>query len=458
VCTPTRYALLTGQHPLRIGRHVGVVFNLNDEMLPAGRRTVADVLRGAGYRTGMVGKWHLGFTVPTTDGLPVREGQFGANIDWTGRISGGPTDHGFDYAFGHFASADIPPYKFFENDAWVSPQSVWVAGSSAFGVDFMRPGWADAGWDPTLVVRELRERAVEFLLEHAGGPAPFFLYAPLPAPHTPTAPHPDFRSTTPHRYTDYVAEVDDFVGRLVAALETRGALAETLFVFASDNGATASSSAPDHRATGLLQGTPLRGQKGDAWEGGHRVPFIVRWGDGTRSGSWIRPGTVNHALVDLGDFFATAAALAGEPLGAGEGEDSFNLLPTLIGPWAGRQVRTEQFSTSLGGAVAVRHVDWRGREWKLIFSDGSGGGFSAPAGSVYTTSAPIPRFGSHQLYELSADPGESRNLLDRGASFGSWWRANALRRWLVESLERGRSAPVLPPAARPGRRGLRPLR
>lgn len=442
VCTPSRYALLTGEHPYRIGRHVGVAGALDDEVIPAGRRTVAGLLRDRGYRTAMIGKWHLGFRVPSLDGQRPQADLPQSNVDWGAPIEGGPLDHGFDHAWGLFASADIPPYKIFENDGWLSAENVWLSGADAFGLDFMRPGQADPDWDPRTLTRRVRDRAADWIRENAGGEQPLFLYLSLPAPHTPTAPHPDFEGTTPYLYTDFVREVDDVVGRIVSTLDEEGILEDSLVFFTSDNGANGNNgNRLDHQATGVLDGVPLRGQKGDAWEGGHRVPLVVRWGDGTSTGSAVRPNSIHDGLVDLTDLMATLASVCGAVLGDDEGVDSYDLGPVLLGGPEAPAARAGLFGTSSMGVFRIQGTAARGRQPKLILGDGSGGEFSLPSGTVLDPFEVPPGTDAVQLYDLGRDPGETRDLLSDGGTPVGRRVAFRLRGRLLDWLESGRSAP-----------------
>ena len=456
VCSPTRYALLTGQYGYRTGV-VSAVSGYADGVIDPSIVTVAEMLQEAGYTTSMSGKWHLGLGLTSIRG----------HADWSQGVKDGPTAHGFDTMFGLPASIDMPPYKFLKNDQFLHHSSEWLNGPVA-GIAG-GSGWADSDWAFHLVNRRVTVNAVEFIENRQGKDDPFFLYVPLPAPHKPASPHPDFHFTQENRYLDYVAEVDDTVGRIVKALEDISAIDNTLIIFASDNGARAdranrhghigtgfragvvgATSVPlptrGNVGMGFRSGVMLRGQKGDIYEGGHRVPFIVRWGDGTDEGSVIGRGLINNELIDTSDFYATAAAIAGMPLAVNQAGDSINMLPTLLGDGTDLNLRRSMITTSQAGAVLIRHDDEDGNQWKLIYSDGSGGFLNVQRTPVGTTLDPldgITDYRNLQLFNLANDPGESLNLLLNGGTRLNRTVADHLHALMVRYLNTGRSRPVL---------------
>lgn len=437
ICSPTRYGIMTGDHPVRAGREAEFQTKYNDVYIKKETRTIGNILKSAGYVTGYVGKWHLGYTVKNADGSIPNGSATDKNItpDWSKGITNHPGDRGFDYAFGHTSSADIPPYKYFDNNNWIDTQSVWItktevladgrADTPADGsnIGTMRSGWADRDWDFNQIQRRLEEKAVEFLKERAGEPEPFFLFLAPSAPHTPHTPHPDIQGKTPHNYTDAVNEVDSMLGAIVAELKTQGILKNTFIVITSDNGANNDSrrinisGKPDHFGTGVLWGVNIKGMKQDAYEGGHRVPFIARWGDGTPEGSTIKPGTENNELINLQDLFRTTATMAGATFADSEGVDSWNMLPAFFGNGQVLPVREAQFSISRKGHWALTKQYPDGSEWKLIFSSGSGGK-TGPSG---TPVDPTKNFASIdinnlQLFNMKTDWVEKTNVLSDGIS------------------------------------------
>ncbi len=379
VCVPTRYGLLTGRYPFRMPHR-------NGPLLDANQLTIGGLLKRHGYKTACVGKWHLGFEQEKSP----RTGQ---------QLQGGPIDHGFDNYFGIPASLDIPPYYFIEDDRCLAAPSNQIEANYSDDVTriqgaFWRAGGIAPGFRHIDVLPKFVERAVAFIDREPQTDAgqPFFLYLALPAPHTPWLPLPEFQGKTAcGDYGDFAAQVDAGVGRVLAALERRDANRNTLVIFTSDNGPVwypADVERYGHRSTG-----ELRGMKGDAWEGGHRMPFIAKWP------GRISPGTTTDQLVCHTDLLATFAAIVGEQLDEGQITDSYDISPFLFGDAPPKRARNTLISQSSKHVLAIR----RGH-WKLIPQLGSGG-FSVPSQGNTTEDGP-----RGQLYDLSQDLGETRNL------------------------------------------------
>jgi arylsulfatase A len=421
VCSPTRYGILTGRYCWRSRLKKGVLVPWDKPLIEQGRLTVAQLFRDAGYRTACIGKWHLGWDWPTRDGEPLNSRSTGASVDFTKPIGGGPTTVGFDYYFGD----DVPnyqPYCFIENDRTVGIPTE-MKPDSMFG----HAGVMLEGWELEAVMPTLTEKAVEYVQTHARDPEgkPFFLYFPLTAPHTPIAPAEEFRGRSQAgAYGDYVAQVDHSVGEVLRALERSGAADNTLVIFTSDNGSPGrdgtdmSGRINSVRRYGHNPSRPWRGIKSDAWDGGHRVPFIARWP------GRIPAGRVTAELICQVDFMATVAAILGEQLPANAGEDSHNLLPVLHGETLDQPLREAVIHHSGQGLFCVRQG-----KWKLILGLGAGG-FSGP---IFP---PKPGEPKGQLYDLHADPAEENNVYDQHPE---------IVQKLTELLERykrtGRSAP-----------------
>ncbi|MFT6362156.1 MAG: arylsulfatase A-like enzyme [Planctomycetota bacterium] len=381
VCTPTRYGLLTGRYAWRSSLKSGVLWGNSPALIEPERQTVASLLRDAGYETACIGKWHLGFG----DQDPV---------DYDARLDPGPLDLGFDRFFGIPASLDIPPYLFIEGDRSVQPLTTNIEGSSmarSGGGGFWREGEIAEGFRHEEVLDRILSESQIFLGEQAAmeDPTPFFLYVPLTAPHTPWLPTPKFRGTSEAgTYGDFVAQVDDALGQLLDTLDELDLADNTLVIFTSDNGSHWTLDDIDefgHRANDTW-----RGQKADIHEGGHRVPFLVRWPGQVPAGS-ARPD-----LLVLTDLFATFASITNQTPAAGAGEDSYDALPVLRDLAIDEPVRDHAVHHSLNGVFALRE----GR-WKLIEGKGSGGFTGVP-----TTEDDPPG----QLYDLRLDPGEATNL------------------------------------------------
>lgn len=414
VCTPTRYGLLAGRYAWRSRLKSGVLDGFDPPLIEPGRPTVADFLRAQGYRTAAVGKWHLGFAWLTQDGQVVASrgsasGGFrpGYDVDFARDLAGGPLDHGFDEYFGISASLDMSPYCFIEdrravgNPSEQTPEQRDLLLNQVPGV--RAPGFTLAG-----VLPALTQRAVSFIETRGRSPQqPFFLYLPLTSPHLPIVPNKEWHGKSGvGDYGDFVMETDATVGAVLDALDRAKLADDTLVIFTSDNGglwhdwdAKEADDVAGYKTTargkyarerGHQGNAHLRGTKADIWEGGHRVPFIVRWP------GKVKAGTTSAALVELNDLFATLAAITRRPLPAQSAEDSFSFLPALTGRPAARRFAVHH---SVQGLFALRE-----ERWKFVPARGSGG-FSTPK-----TVAPAAGEAEGQLYDLVADPSETRNL------------------------------------------------
>ena len=384
VCTPTRYGLLTGRYAWRTRLKSGVLWGYSPHLIDTKRMTIASLLKAKGYRTGCVGKWHLGLGKAK-------------KTDYFKPLHPCPNDHGFDYFFGIPASLDMDPYVYVENDRVVAKPTKTVKGSTQVrrgGKGFWRGGGIAPGFKHDEVLPKITEKAVAFIERHAKKRAgkPFFLYFPLSAPHTPWLPlKPNRGRSKAGAYGDFVTQVDDTVGKVLATLDRLKLTKNTLVILTSDNGAHWTPA--DKKKFGHLANRHLRGQKADAWEGGHRVPFLVRWP------GVVKPGTTSDALLCLTDIFATASHIVGSALPRNAGEDSFSFLPVLKGARTKRPIRDAIVHHSLSGVFAIRKG-----EWKLIAGLGSGG-FSKPR-----RRKPKPGEPSGQLYNLAKDASETKNV------------------------------------------------
>lgn len=397
VCTPTRYALLTGRYAWRTSLKSGVLWGYSPLLIDPSLATLPSLLQSAGYYTAAVGKWHLGFTNNEPNFYAHPDEQQGG-LGTGSRIAPGPNEVGFDYFFGIPASLDMKPYLYVENRRPVRPLTGRLAEGSTSrrggGSGFWRKGEIAEGFDHRSVLSTLTGRAVEQIADHAANSAerPFFLYFALTAPHTPWLPDPQFQGTTgAGHYGDFVAHVDSVVGQVIDALAEAGVEERTLVIVTSDNGAHWTES--DKEEFNHLANGSLRGQKGDIHEGGHRVPLIVRW-----------PGNVpanvsNDHLVSLMDLGATLASLLGLDLPENAAEDSADFSATLLGRHREQPPRPALINHSFHGMFAIREGPW-----KLIDGLGSGG-FTPPQQVDPEAGGPAV-----QLYNLESDPGETLNL------------------------------------------------
>ncbi len=405
VCTPTRYGLMTGRFCWRTPLARSVLWPWDPPLIEADRLTLPQMLRSRGYATACIGKWHLGWDWPLEGGGYVTDefsghtiprnqrDAFGARIDFSRATRGGPTDRGFDFYFGDDVP-NFPPYCFIENQRTVGIPTV-PKPDDMFG----HAGPALAAWDLSLVLPTLAQRAAAYIESHGAAPTrqPFFLYLSLTAPHTPIAPSPHFTGKSQAgAYGDFVHEVDWVVGEVVDALSRTELASDTLLIFTSDNGS------PQRDGTGMSgpvgsvkeygydPSRPWRGMKADAWEAGHRVPFIARWPGHTSAG-----GTCDEPII-LTDLMRTIAGIIGHDLPDNAAEDSFDILPALAGADLDAPIHDVLVHHSSQGVFAIRE----GR-WKLILGRGSGG---------FTRFTPAADAPPGQLYDLEQDPTESNNV------------------------------------------------
>ena len=383
VCTPSRYGLLTGRYYWRLGLERGGLNGDSACIVEPERVTLASMLRDRGYHTACVGKWHLG--MGTTE-----------PADYSKPLTPNPTTLGFDYYFGIPASLDMAPYLYFENDRAVIPPTERIEGTPYGSAEFFRGGGIAPGFRHEDVLPTLTKKAIDIIDAHDAGEAPLFLYFPMTAPHTPWVPVGEaVGKSAAGKYGDFVWQVDHSIGAVVDAIDRNGLTDDTLVIVASDNGGLQSwlPKEFDHRCNG-----PWRGQKADAWEGGHRVPFMVRWP------GRVAADSVSDATFCTVDTMATLAALTGDPLPVRDpesslrvAEDSVDLLSAWLGDGPGRETLVVQSSA---GLYTVRHEGW-----KLIAGLGGGG-----LGWKATEHQAAPDGPTGELFHLDVDPGETTNL------------------------------------------------
>lgn len=406
VCTPTRYGVLTGRYNWRSRLKQMVLWGFSKPLIEPGRETVASMLKENGYTTAMIGKWHLGMNMPTTNGKAALK--TGENVNWKGTIEDGPVAVGFDRFWGISASLDMPPYIWIDQDRFVGECTTTKA--------FHREGPAHADFEAVDVLPTLTEKAVAYVSEQAKTEQPFFLYMPLNSPHTPIVPSLKFQGKSAlGPYGDFVMETDWSIGEVVKAVEQAGIADHTLIIVTADNGC--SSAARDGFAdkkqlkfrmdkavtedpNGHYASDIYRGYKADLYEGGHRVPFIARW-DGQ-----VKAGSVSDDPVCLVDLFATCAEIVGAEVDDATAEDSVSILPILTGKAIG-PIREAVVHHSINGSFAIRQG-----KWKLAFCPGSGG-WSNPRPAGRNKSKDWSKLTDDewvQLFDLEADPVELKNL------------------------------------------------
>jgi arylsulfatase A-like enzyme len=425
-CSPSRYTLLTGRYHWRTSLQSGIVGVWGKPLISETRLTIAELARRQGYRTACFGKWHLGHDWPIEpELLPLFNG-FGGQAGGGGqvteqisaahrqawqavfsqRIPGGPITRGFDEYFG----TDVPnwpPYCFIEGDRTVGIPDRLLPAENFVKNQASLQGPALENWSLQAVLPALAERAERFIQQQSAAQQPFLMYLPLTSPHTPLAVNEQWRgrSGLNSDYADLVMETDAVVGRVLDSLEHAGLTEDTLVIFTSDNGCASYIGVPPLEAQGHFPSGPFRDYKASVYEGGHRVPFVIRWPQA------ITPGTVCSQLVHQADVMATLADILQVPLPPDAGEDSFSLLPLLQG--GSTPVRTQSVNTACNGLPSYREGPW-----KLILQA------DAAAGTAV------------QLYNLDQDPREASNMAGREPE-----RAAAMRQAFEQLIVAGRSTP-----------------
>ncbi len=388
VCSPTRYGLLTGRYNWRSRLKRGIVGKWERPLIADARLTLPEMFRAQGYATCMIGKWHLGWNWPKKGGGVTQKLD---EIDFTKPISGGPNSHGFDYYFGDDVP-NWPPYAWRENERLIGTPSTQMKQGTMIGVS---AGPAVADWDFSAVLLEYGKRCSEYVRGRKEKEQPFFLYFPMPSPHTPIAPGGKFKGITGiSPYADFLVESDWAVGEIMKALDETGQADNTVVFFTCDNGTSPQANFPQLDAAGVHLNANWRGWKADAYEGGHRVPFIVRWP------GRIKPGTRSDETIVLTDIMASCAGILGTELSANIAEDSVNLLPVLRGRKFEKPLHDVVIHHSGSGHFAIRKS-----QWKLLLCRGSGGW--SPPREAEAAEQKLPML---QLYDLSSDPSESKNL------------------------------------------------
>ncbi|MEJ7830176.1 MAG: arylsulfatase [Segetibacter sp.] len=380
-CVPSRYGLMTGQYPLRKTMDVK-----KGGLIAQNQITIASLLKRNGYHTGMIGKWHLGF-----EGVSDWD-----KADFSQPLHGGPADHGFDYFYGMHASLDIPPYFFVENKRVVEAPTNSIAENQSPGATttisgaFWRGGKIAPGFKHEEVLPTLTKKAVSFIENHVREKKqqPFFLYFALTGPHTPWLAQEQFQGKSKAgEYGDFTMQVDYTVGEVLKTLEKLGIKNNTLVIFTSNNGPVwfkEDIQKFSHQAAG-----PFRGMKLDAYEGAHRIPFIVRWP------GKIKPNSSSSQLLGFTDMLATFAAITGDTLSLAMSNDSYNLLPAFLNKGVAQRK----------GLIVEAHTVREG-DWKLIFGNGTGV-LQRQWGKVETE--PV----QGELYNLKEDPSEANNLFSK---------------------------------------------
>ncbi|MCX7044139.1 MAG: arylsulfatase [Candidatus Sumerlaeota bacterium] len=428
VCSPSRYALLTGRYHWRSRLQQGIVGVFGEPLIASDRLTIASLAKQQGYQTACIGKWHLGWDWPVEPGQrkllqgPPKDGKDDeARVTppenlaawreiFSKPIPGGPTTRGFDSYFG----TDVPnwpPYCFIENNRTVGIPSEFLPARLLTRNPQLAslPGPALKDWKLEAILPTLGDRACACIQRCAEQKAPFLLYMPLTSPHEPLAVNEAWKGKSGLGvYADFLMETDAVVGRVLEALDKSGMADNTLVLFTGDNGKAAYTGAAELEKQGHYPSGPLRGYKTSVYEGGHREPFIVRWP------GVVKPGSVCGQLVHQADIMATLADIFGAKLPDNAGEDSFSFVSLLKGE--DKPIRQHAVSCAASGVPG-----FRSGPWKLILA-------ADPAAKT-----------DAQLYNLDTDIGETKNLAAAEPK-----RVEEMSAQLEKVITDGRSTPGAP--------------
>lgn len=401
ICTPSRYAMLTGRYHWREFHNIANSFD--GSMFQKNQLTLPLMLRQQGYATAVIGKWHLGFDWDgiRKAGAPKNSIKH-TDYDWTKPFLGGPLDHGFDYYFGDNV-INFPPYAWIENDRLVkAPDMTYqkFPGQPKEGNWECRPGPGVKGWDPYQVLPTLTQKGVEYVRSRKGKEQPFFLFFPLPSPHAPIIPNDEFDGKSKAgAFGDFVVQTDDSCGKILQALRDNGFAENTIVVFSADNGPEHYAYARDEKFD-HWSAAPFRGLKRDIYEGGHHVPFLISWP------GVIKPGSVSDVLISQIDLMATFASLTNFSLSAKTAIDSqsFHAFFTAKDP---TPPRSSMVHNTHPKNYAVRKGDW-----VLIDAVHGFGGQAAPKNWIAKHQMPADDKQAVELYDLKNDIGQKKNLAD----------------------------------------------
>lgn len=415
VSTPSRYSLLTGRYNWRSDLKDGVLYGYDKALIPQDRRTIANVLGECGYQTAAIGKWHLGWDWNNIEAGP-------ENVDFSQPITNGPTTRGFDYYYGISASLDMAPYVYVENDKVTALPDRETVNT---GMGFWRKGPTGADFDHEQTLPHLIDKAVGYIHDKSKEDKPFYLYLPLPAPHTPILPIKEYQGKSGlNPYGDFVLMVDDMVGKVMKALKDAGVEENTIIVFSTDNGCSPQAKFDELQEKGHYPSYIYRGHKADLFDGGHRIPCVVRWP------ARIKPHVVDQTIC-LTDFFATFAAVADYRLKDTEGEDSYNILPLLFNEKESNVIREATVHHSINGEFTIRKGNW-----KLLLSPSSGGWSFPKPGTDDEVIKTLPLV---QLYNMKEDPAETNNVYAEHPEI-----VKDLKDLMVKYVKDGRSTPGAP--------------
>ncbi len=418
VCTPTRYGILTGRYAFRTRLQSGVLTGYSPPLIDNKRLTIAKLFKQKGYKTGFIGKWHLGWDWGTKDNYKYddRWDATWEHVDFSKPIKNGPNQTGFDEFFGISASLDMTPYVYIHNNKVTQIPNKIIDGKK--GYKFYRKGPISNDFDHEQTLPLLTEKAKNFITNNKNNP--FFLFFSMTAPHTPIIPTKKFQGKSGiGPYGDFVLECDWAVGEIINTLKQNKLYDNTLIIFTSDNGPSPAANFQNLKKFGHSPTYIYRGAKADIYEGGHRIPLVITFP------GIIKPKSKYEHIVCLTDFFATFAELLNIKIPDNAGEDSFSLAEIINGHTR-QAVRENIVHHSINGSFAIRT-----KKWKLELCPGSGGwSHPTPKEAKKQKLPPI------QLYDIENDPKETINVYNKYPEI-----VQKLKKTLIAQIKNGRSTP-----------------
>lgn len=426
ICTPSRFAMLTGQHHWR--RFHGIVNAYGKSVFKPGEFTIARMFQQHGYTTGCFGKWHLGWDWDAIrhPGVTKATQTKASSYDWTKRFPGGPVDQGFDNYFGD-GTINFPPYCWIEDDRFLTvPTKPVIKSRPLAGGGSFRAGPMADSWNPYKILPTVTQKTVEWIEKQDPG-KPFFAYLAFNSPHYPIVPNKEFHDkSNAGYYGDFVIETDAMVGKVLDALRQKGLAENTIVIFTADNGTEKHAFERLAKFQQWSSGK-FRGLKRDLYEGGHRVPFIVSWP------GKISPGTQSAEVVSQVDFAATFAEVIGHPLENDVAIDSYSLLPVLTGQEYDKPLRAATVHNTFKDSYALRQGDW-------VFVDAPWGPVLPNEPQRYLEHFELKKFSPSTtglLFNLKEDPRQSRDVYAQHPE-----KVSAMRAQLKRYVSGERCAPL----------------
>ncbi|QXP71070.1 arylsulfatase [Polaribacter sp. R2A056_3_33] len=427
VCTPTRYGILTGRYNWRTPLKEFVTWGNSPSLIQKNRLTVAQLLKDNGYKTASIGKWHLGLNwtmkndSPEFDHFSDKSERLNfKNIDYSKPLKFGPNDMGFDYSYMISASLNMPPFVYIENNkATMIPTKITERSRKKYPFSSWIKGDVADDFKHEEVLPNVVNKSISFIKENANKEKPFFMYIPLPSPHNPVLPIAPWKgqSEIGSPYADFVIMIDDLMGTIFKTLKEQGIDENTIVIFTSDNGYATTNDLKTLKQQKHSPSYIYSGYKGSFLEGGHRVPFLVKWP------GKIKPNSVSDATICTTDFMATCADIINYDFKDNEAEDSYSMLPLLTNE--GDYLRDATIHHDKYGVFAIRKGDW-----KLIVSPNSGISASGE------TKKHKDILADEILYNLKTDIKERNNVAGQFPE-----KVKELKELLSQQIRNGRSTP-----------------